>query len=145
MPTIPRILIIDDNQLDAQLLREAFGEYGFDPAVVYAPLGAVGMEVLRHLDPAQAPLLVILDLNMPAVSGQEVLESIRADARFRDVPVLVLTSSSFALDRERCEALGVVGFVQKPSTFADYRSVVERIKELMGAEAVAVPLMGDEG
>ncbi len=145
MADIPRILIIDDNKLDAQLLREAFGEFGFNPAVVWAPLGLVGLEVLKHLDPADGPMLVVLDLNMPAVSGQEILASMRADARFRDVPVLVLTTSTIAYDRERCEALGVVGFVQKPRTFEEYRSVVERIQQIVGARAHPVPVIGDEG
>ncbi len=135
MEHLPRIVIIDDNQLDAQLLREAFTDFGFNPAVVWAQLGLVGLDILKHVDAADGPLLVVLDLNMPAISGQEVLQRIRSDPRLSDVPVLVMTTSAFERDKQLCESLGVSGFIQKPHSFEEYRVVVEKIRDLVGEPA----------
>jgi two-component system response regulator len=143
MAAIPRILIVDDNQLDAQLLREAFGEAGFAPAVVWAPSGSLGIEFLKRM-PLDEPLLVVLDLNMPGVSGHEILREMRDSERFREVPVLVFTTSTLAADRDACGALGISGFLRKPSTFEEYRGVVEAIRGLVEAEKIPAPAF-DEG
>lgn len=142
---MPRILIIDDNQLDAQLLREAFAECGFAPAVVWAPSGPLGLEYLKHFAGDGDPLLVVLDLNMPAVHGREILATMRGDERFREVPVLVFTTSALPADREACESLGVAGYLRKPTTFSEYRGVVDAIRAMVGESRIPAPVLGDEG
>lgn len=122
-----RVLVIDDNKLDAQLLREAFADCGMSPAVVWAPTGAIGLEFLEQFAAAAVPFLVVLDLNMPGIPGLEILRRMRVSERDRDVPVLVFTTSLLASDREACTALGVSAFLNKPTTFAEYRSIVAAI------------------
>lgn len=141
----PRVLIIDDNQLDAQLLREAFAEAGFMPAVAWAPTGPIGLQFLSHFRHGDGPLLVVLDLNLPAVPGLEILRTIRADPQTRTVPVLIFTTSTLAADREQCLALGVVDVVRKPSTFSEYVGVVDRIRAGLGVLPRPEPVIADEG
>jgi CheY-like chemotaxis protein len=85
-----------------------------------------GPPFLDHLAAVRAgtepmPALVLLDLNMPGMSGLEVLEHARRDPHFVALPIFcMLTSSGDPRDRARAEALGASGFVTKPGNFADY-------------------------
>jgi CheY-like chemotaxis protein len=63
---------------------------------------------------------VFLDLQLPTLTGLQLLEAIRADDRIKDVPVIVMTSSNDPADLDRCRELGVFSFVQKPLTFASF-------------------------
>src|SRR4029453_5069274 len=77
-----------------------------------------GVDALGYLHGARAlPVFVLLDLQLPRLSGHEVLERIRKDPRTRLLPVVVLTSSREKEDLERCYALGANSYVRKPVDF----------------------------
>lgn len=134
--TSTRVLVIDDNKLDAQLLREAFADCGMSLAVVWAPTGVIGLEFLEQFSASGAQSLVVLDLNMPGISGLEILRRMRASDRDREVPVLVFTTSLLPSDREACKALGVAGFLNKPTTFKQYRAIVAAIGVHLGSSII---------
>lgn len=82
-----------------------------------------GDEALRYLHrsfdkdapaPVLLPELIILDLRMPKIDGFEFLKCMRADVRTREIPVIVLSSSSQESDRSRCRELGVAAYLKKP-------------------------------
>jgi two-component system response regulator len=92
-----------------------------------------GEEALRYLFPPDAPAdgrtdtlpaLVLLDLNMPKVSGLEVLRSIRADTRTKYLPVVVLTTSTEEHDIVNTYDLGANSFVRKPVEFSEFLDAV---------------------
>ena len=116
------IVLADDDPDDRILVREALTE-----AELPTDLRTVndGMELLEYLrregryatEEAPAPDLVLLDLNMPRMSGHEALEEIRRDPRLRTIPVVVLSTSSRDDDVVRTYALGGNSFITKPSSF----------------------------
>ena len=84
--------------------------------------GAAALEYLsRHADRGERlPVLVLLDLRLPRMSGLEVLRAIRRDRRTRAVPVVVLTTSSDERDLEHSYALGADSFIRKPVDFPQF-------------------------
>jgi CheY-like chemotaxis protein len=116
------ILLVDDDPDDQLLVREALAEVSvpIDLRVV-----GDGMEMLDYLrrqgkfikTPAPRPDLILLDLNMPRMSGHEALAEIKQDPRYRSIPVVVLTTSSQEDDVDRTYELGANSFITKPSTF----------------------------
>jgi two-component system response regulator len=118
------ILLVEDNPDDVKQTLRSFARNNIANEVVVAQDGAEALESLfgegRYAgrDPARQPGLVLLDLKLPRVTGLEVLQRIRADARTRDVPVVVLTSSAQEQDLAESYALGANLFLSKPIHFA---------------------------
>ena len=116
------IVLADDDSDDRALVREALEEAGLP---VDLRTVADGLELLCYLrregryatEDAPVPDLVLLDLNMPRMSGHEALEAIRKDDRLRAIPVVVLSTSNRDDDVVRTYALGGNSFITKPSSF----------------------------
>jgi DNA-binding response OmpR family regulator len=77
------------------------------------------------------PDLIILDLNLPRFKGSEVLRRLRASARCADTPVLVVTSSDSAHDRQQMHEFGANGYFRKPSDFSEYMKLGEIARGLL--------------
>ena len=77
-------------------------------------------------DASLLPQVVILDLKLPKVDGLEVLARVRSDARTREVPIVVLTSSDEEKDLEECRRLGADSYVRKPIGFPEFCDTVRR-------------------
>jgi CheY-like chemotaxis protein len=73
------------------------------------------------------PAVILLDLNMPLVSGLEVLQELKADERLRQIPVVVMTSSREDRDLEECYRLGVNSYVVKPLDFLGFVQAVKTV------------------
>lgn len=127
------ILLVEDNPDDVELTRIAFAEAGIDRRLVVVRDGAEALDYLfargQHAgrDADDLPAIVLLDLNLPKLDGREVLQGIRADARTRDLPVVVLTTSDEPFDVEASYALGVNSYIRKPVEFDQFVSVVKQI------------------
>ena len=127
------ILLVEDNPDDVELTRIAFAEAGIDRRLVVVRDGAEALDYLfargRYADrePDALPAIVLLDLNLPKRDGREVLQGIRADARTRDLPVVVLTTSDEPFDIEATYALGVNSYIRKPVDFEQFVAVVKQI------------------
>ena len=111
MAITDKILIIDDNTDDIEITKIALEEIGRQETVEAA---TGGEEALKHLRSGEnLPALILLDLKMPGMSGFDVLREIRADARLKPVPVVVVTSSSLESDKQKAHAGGANGFLYK--------------------------------
>jgi CheY-like chemotaxis protein len=75
------------------------------------------------------PSVVLLDLNLPKVSGYDVLESVKTDPGLKDVPVIVLTGSDAPADIERCYALGANAYAVKPGSPEALDSFVRSLED----------------
>lgn len=108
-----KIIIIEDNPADAKTLRFALlrRDAGIETTVLED--GARAIEYFN--DDADLPDLVLLDLNLPIVSGFEVLEFLKSDPQLRKLPVVVLSGSSSQDEIERCYAAGANSYFCKPT------------------------------
>ena len=107
-----RILLVEDNASDAMLLQEAL-----KVAEVSFPVDHVtdGEQAMAHLRAAETPPgLVLLDLNLPRMDGREVLTQVKGDPSLREIPVIILTTSSAPTDVALAYERGANAFVRKP-------------------------------
>lgn len=72
--------------------------------------------------------VILLDLNMPGLSGLEVLEQLKQSTRYQNIPVIVLTTSDAPTDREQAYRLGASGFITKPTTQQGLSAIAEQIR-----------------
>ncbi len=119
------LLLVEDNDDDVDLILHAFKKTNLANEVVVARDGQQALDFLRCAGayasrPDINPGLVLLDLKLPKIDGLEVLKQIKADKRFRTVPVVVFTSSREEQDQIESYNLGVNAFVVKPMDFKDF-------------------------
>lgn len=127
------ILIADDDIDDCQLIKEAFQESRLLNELHFVANGEELMDYLhrrgRFSDPASSPTpgMILLDLNMPKKDGREALAEIKSDSKFKQIPVIVLTTSKAEEDIFKTYNLGVNSFITKPVSFD---SLVQITREL---------------
>ena len=118
MPPKPLILVVDDDAPIVMLMRSILREFGFEPRT--ATSGEAAIDAAR----AERPDMVLLDKNMPGMSGSEVIRALRSEPGLEQVPILVLTGDPLGPDE--IAALGANGTVQKPF---DLEELVAKIRE----------------
>lgn len=125
------ILLVEDNPADVRLLVEAM-KIGKSPATMYlARDGVEALEFLRHRPPfvgAPRPDLILLDLNLPRMSGLDVLRELKRDEHLCDIPVIVLTTSSALSDVRAAYDLQANCYVVKPVDVNGLVDAMERIE-----------------
>src|SRR5919199_666926 len=120
------ILLVEDNPRDEKLTLRAFAKNNIGNQVVVARDGVEAIDYLfgtgayAGRNPADLPQVVLLDLKLPKVDGLEVLRRIRADARTRVLPVVILTSSDEEQDLWESYQLGANSYVRKPIDFNQF-------------------------
>ncbi len=128
-----KILVVEDDPNDGLLMKRAFKKSAPLDSVAVVRDGAESLDFLfaegEYQDRASSdlPLVVLLDLNLPKISGLDVLRRIREDRRTRTLPVVILTSSDEQEDRIRGYDLGANSYVRKP---VDTQSFTEAVTEL---------------
>jgi CheY-like chemotaxis protein len=136
------ILLVEDNAGDVRLTREALREADVSVELTAVPDGEQALAFLRgegaHAGAAR-PDLVLLDLNLPKKNGLEVLEEIKRDPALRQLPVIMLTTSSSARDIAACYERGVNCYVVKPLDLDDFTRLVQAINSFWFEVAVLPP------
>lgn len=132
MADLKRILLAEDSAEDTELTLAALAEYHLANEVVVVRDGEQALGYLKRQGPFKDrpegnPAVILLDLKMPKVDGLEVLKVIKADERFKRVPVVMLTSSREERDLANSYDLGVNAYVVKPVNFSEF---VEAVKNL---------------
>lgn len=122
------ILLVEDNQDDIALTTRALARNNIRNELIVA---TDGEEALNYLLPdsgkGQLPVLILLDINLPKVSGLDVLRSLRSRERTRFVPVVVLTTSSEERDIVESYQLGANSYVRKPVEFENFVSAIKTL------------------
>ncbi len=124
------LLLIEDNPADARLVHEALVEAKLACKLNWMNSGATALKFLRDevaVDPACAPDLILLDLNLPGVHGQEILVEIKTDPRLQHIPVIVLSSSSAKADVMDAYRAHANAYVAKPTQFSQFVALVASI------------------
>jgi two-component system, chemotaxis family, response regulator Rcp1 len=128
-----RLIIIEDNPADVKLFKEALKFSGIDAEVSHFPDGITAVANLQSQEQPwnPAPDIVFLDLNMPRMSGFEVLEILRRTPESAGIRAVVFTSSQSPADAEQAARLRADRFIRKPTELRDFFAVVNStIREL---------------
>jgi CheY-like chemotaxis protein len=127
------IVLVEDNEADAYLVREALRRAELECVLDVFAHGDDAMQHVKSLEDPDSgslpPDIFILDLNLPGVGGQEILESIRL--RYRDIPVIIFTSSEVRADVQRALAAGASACLRKSSDLGQYLAVGVAVKDLL--------------
>jgi chemotaxis family two-component system response regulator Rcp1 len=125
------VLLIEDNPGDVRLLEEAFRELGADIHMQVAKDGAEGLQMIFHPPQAKTgwhPDIILLDLNLPKVSGHDVLARIKNNPQTCRIPVIILTSSRAEADVRRAYDSHANAYLRKPSSLDGLISAAQHIK-----------------
>lgn len=130
---MPIILIVDDNPADVELLRDAFADLRIPADFLVASDGDEALDLLARIRAAEAkpPTAILLDLNMPRVTGREVLAHVKGDSELSRIPTIILTSSSSPKDQAECLAMGADAYFTKPSTLEELEELVHRVQGIV--------------
>lgn len=129
-----RILLVEDNPNDVELILAALAAHDLASDVAVASDGAEALDYLSH--PQETPLearasglpaVVFLDIKMPRMDGIEVLRRMKADPDLRSIPVVMLTSSCEQQDLEASYEIGVNAYVVKP---VDFQCFMDSVRHL---------------
>jgi CheY-like chemotaxis protein len=138
-PTMPRILLAEDNPADVYLIREALREHGVECTMQVASDGKEVLSMISGEAPSETQdfALIILDLNLPRHDGIEILERLRQSVRLSNVPVVVLTSSDSPQDRLVATHLGARRYLRKPSNLEQFLDLGATFKQLLTDQSAA--------
>jgi CheY-like chemotaxis protein len=126
------ILLVEDNDADVRLTQEVFAESKIRNNLIIANDGAEALACLRRqgkFKNCARPDLILLDLNLPVMSGREVLAKIKEDADLKSIPVVVLTTSKAEEDIVKSYKLHANCYITKPVDLEQFMTVVTYIED----------------
>lgn len=132
MTVTAQVLIAEDNDIDAERITRCAARRGLQNPLIRAQDGLEALEVLRgddHRGPLEVPNVVLLDLNMPRMSGLEFLAELRDDPELSETPVVVLTTSELPSDIAEAKRLRADGYLTKPITPEQLCDVIQRVED----------------
>jgi len=128
------ILYVEDDLDDLFMVEQAFEKYNSGVEVVHAKDGFEGLKYLNELkDTDPLPCLVILDINMPGMDGRETLIRIKQSLRFKDIPVVLFTTSSSDRDKAFARKWNAE-FITKPLIFSELEELAKSFTNLCDFE-----------
>jgi two-component system cell cycle response regulator DivK len=117
----PLIVIVEDDERSRRLMKDVLEHHGY--VVLDTDNGESGLDLVR----AHHPALVLMDIQLPGMSGLEALQAIRADASIAGTKVMAVTASVMDGDRDRIRVAGFDAFVPKPLSLPLFLQEVERL------------------
>lgn len=121
------ILMADDDDDDCMLARDAFEESGGRGAFSCVEDGIELLDYLFHS--GAVPSLILLDLNMPRKDGRQTLKEIKSHPVFKDIPLVVLTTSREEKDIAFSREMGANAFFTKPGSFSEWVKIMKSLTE----------------
>jgi chemotaxis family two-component system response regulator Rcp1 len=128
------ILLAEDNPGDVVLFREALKTCELPLKVVVAEDGEKALSILQNISAERAgfrPDLIVLDVNLPKHSGDEVLRQVREDPALAQVPVIMLTSSASPVDKARATSLGASLYIEKSSDLEELLEIGKIVERML--------------
>ncbi len=115
-----KILVVEDNETNMYLIKFMLEKSGYE--VIEAREGAVGVELATK----EKPNLILMDIQLPDMSGLEATKRIRASGADSEITIIALTSFAMAGDREKALAAGCTGYIEKPINPDTFISEIEK-------------------
>jgi two-component system cell cycle response regulator DivK len=113
------VLIVEDNPLNMKLFSAMLAAQGYD--VLEATDGAHGLDMAQH----RHPDLIIMDIQLPSMSGLEVTRTLKSDEATRDIPIIATTAFAMRGDEEKILASGCDGYMAKPIAISQFLELIE--------------------
>jgi len=122
------ILMIEDDAGHARLIERNVRRAGVCNEIIHVSDGASALRLMSDgLPERKAPTLVLLDLNLPDMSGISILESMKADERLKTIPVIILTTTDDDREIQRCYQLGANIYITKPVDYHQFATAIRRL------------------
>lgn len=115
------ILAVEDNPLNAKLLRDALQSRGYE--VAEATTAEAGLEIAR----SRGPVLILMDIHLPGMDGITALRELKSDPTTREIPVVAVTASAMPMERKEILAAGFDGYQAKPLSVKELMSELGRL------------------
>jgi CheY-like chemotaxis protein len=126
-PKALNILLVEDDELDVENVRRAFKRANIETPLWVASDGEEALRLLRSSEYPRKRRLVLLDLNLPKMSGIELLRELRSDPALHAQSVVVLTTSNEDRDRTEAYGLNVAGYLLKPIAFQKFVDIISAL------------------
>jgi two-component system response regulator len=122
-----KILLVEDNMVDVAVTRRVLQHNNLDDDLITAASGKEALEALLNKSNDDLPRLILLDINLPDISGIEFLRHIKKDKRLSAIPVVILTMSNEDQDIQKSYDLGASSYLVKPISNEALMLVIEKL------------------
>jgi len=120
MNTAVKILLADDDPEDRMIMADTFKEINLSHIIHFVENGE---SILTYLDSIYTtyplPSLIVLDLNMPRMNGTQTLKHLKSNDRYRNIPVIIFSTSINIIEKDECLKTGAVSYIVKPVTYKE--------------------------
>lgn len=132
----PFVLLVEDSPADIYIVRESLKKHLKEIELRVLNDGEKAFSLIEATEAdesAPSPALLILDLNLPKRSGQEVLQRIRQSTKLGNIPVVIFTSSDSPLDRAETNKLGATAYFRKPADLEEFMCIGKVVQSVLSA------------
>lgn len=123
-----KILIVEDNDLNLKLFRDLLSAHGYDTLETKD-----GLEAIK-LARSESPDLILMDIQLPEISGLDVTRRLKSDEAIRHIPIIAVTAFAMKDDEEKILAAGCEAYVSKPISIVPFLNTVRRF---LGEEEIS--------
>lgn len=125
-----KILLADDDPEDRSIMQIVFDELALSTNIFFVEDGAGVIDFLQQIEISDLlPDLIILDLNMPKLSGTETLKILKTHDRYKGIPIIIFSTSLNEIQMRECMLMGASSYVIKPNTFEECLTTGRRFYE----------------
>lgn len=121
------IVMIEDDEGHARLIEKNIVRAGVKNPILHFSTGRAGMEYLLQHQHGTGSLLILLDLNLPDMTGIDILQSLKAEEALKKAPVIVLTTTDDKREIERCYELGCSVYITKPVEYEQFAHAIRQL------------------
>ena len=125
--TLINVLVVDDDHDDTAIIKDTIEEVSSKHTVHCLHRSEKLFDYLQSLKPADLPSLIILDYNMPIITGVALLKQLKSSQTYRHIPVAVYSNSTFGKHKEECINAGACIYVSKASTVREIQQDLKKI------------------
>jgi len=126
------VILADDNLGHVRLIQKNLVRSSFEGEITITNNGQEVLDALKTLDPlSYKDLVLILDLNMPILSGIRVLEELKSNSETKSIPVIIMTTTDDSKEISRCYALNANWCVTKPVDYSEFKRVIQAVGEFI--------------
>lgn len=127
MRTDKPLMLVEDDMVDAMTVKRAFKDLKINVPLIVAQNGEEAIHILE--EGGEKPALILLDLNMPVMNGVEFLRRAKASPEWRQIPVVILTTSQEQEDKQECFNLSAAGYMTKPVGYPNFVELMKAVDQ----------------